>query len=572
MDLSFERTEKGNFLVAGLPESGQEGASPYIKEMLDNARIPLLMRRQDFQMDGCRKARYRINGMQSLAKCFEERQIDSGTLQFLLRQVTAVQRVLRRFLLPDRYLYLRPELVWLNRVEEKAGFFYLPEEETGFASELERLVKFLLMRLDHDDQEAVRIAYDLAASMGEEGFVLGEWFDKVSGEGKSGSEASAPPHDISRREEWKDRDGSERWNLEEKQRGPFPGREKQKKTSSGYEIRDKAWMGGSQSQKDLLQDVKSSTVIGGSEEEEEDVFAFLNEAGEEPGLGERIREYLQESRENWRLKKEEKEKEKEIKRLEKENRKREVHAGKREAHAGKREAHAGKREAHAGKRRSYGETAEYADGMEALPETGESRSIPNDAASGKVPANGTFGAASSKAFADRPFCSSAGSVNVVSGNLASRDKVPDKAVSERRGQGESMFFRREVSETGLEKIGMETVWLAGEKADGLAESREPLMCLLPVGACAGQSGEEIHLEKPFYLVGKAEGYVDILLDEESVSRIHAEIVCSENGVFLEDCNSRNGTSIDGKLLQPNERVRLEPGMRICFGDVQFLFR
>nr|MCR4842156.1 FHA domain-containing protein [Eubacterium sp.] len=40
----------------------------------------------------------------------------------------------------------------------------------------------------------------------------------------------------------------------------------------------------------------------------------------------------------------------------------------------------------------------------------------------------------------------------------------------------------------------------------------------------------------------------------------------------EDCNSTNGTTVDGKILSPGEKVKLRQGAHVTFGKAVYIFR
>lgn len=61
---------------------------------------------------------------------------------------------------------------------------------------------------------------------------------------------------------------------------------------------------------------------------------------------------------------------------------------------------------------------------------------------------------------------------------------------------------------------------------------------------------------------------DILLNDESVSRSHVEIVRTEEGYIMRDMNSKNGLFINNQRVQ--EHVLCE-GDAITIGDLDFLF-
>lgn len=85
-------------------------------------------------------------------------------------------------------------------------------------------------------------------------------------------------------------------------------------------------------------------------------------------------------------------------------------------------------------------------------------------------------------------------------------------------------------------------------------------------------GRQIPLERPYLLVGTAARNADIVLEDHTVSRIHAELYCDASGVRIEDCNSSNGTLVDGQLLEPGEQKQLQTGMHIRLGRTEFVFR
>lgn len=73
------------------------------------------------------------------------------------------------------------------------------------------------------------------------------------------------------------------------------------------------------------------------------------------------------------------------------------------------------------------------------------------------------------------------------------------------------------------------------------------------------------------LVGKLEGNVDIVLNDPSISRLHARFYEENGKVFLEDLNSTNGCVLNAIPLQANEKAELASGDRIRIGAVEFVY-
>ncbi len=80
------------------------------------------------------------------------------------------------------------------------------------------------------------------------------------------------------------------------------------------------------------------------------------------------------------------------------------------------------------------------------------------------------------------------------------------------------------------------------------------------------------LEQPVYTIGKKRGEADLVLNNLSISRLHARIVKETDGYYLEDMNSTNGTFKNGLQLQPYEKRKLEEGDEITLGKMTVIYR
>ena len=80
------------------------------------------------------------------------------------------------------------------------------------------------------------------------------------------------------------------------------------------------------------------------------------------------------------------------------------------------------------------------------------------------------------------------------------------------------------------------------------------------------------LEQPVYTIGKKRGEADLVLNDLSISRLHARIVKETDGYYLEDMNSTNGSFKNGLQLQPYEKRKLEEGDEITLGKMTVIYR
>lgn len=81
----------------------------------------------------------------------------------------------------------------------------------------------------------------------------------------------------------------------------------------------------------------------------------------------------------------------------------------------------------------------------------------------------------------------------------------------------------------------------------------------------------VRIEGESLSIGKQRD-ADFVLNDDSVSRLHARIYIENDVVYLEDLNSTNGTFKNGLRLQPYEKRRLEEGDEIRLGKLLFVYR
>ena len=72
-------------------------------------------------------------------------------------------------------------------------------------------------------------------------------------------------------------------------------------------------------------------------------------------------------------------------------------------------------------------------------------------------------------------------------------------------------------------------------------------------------------------IGKLKNEADLVLDDKSISRIHAKITEEKGCLYLEDCNSTNGTYLNGMPLDANDHIMLEHGDEIKLGNFMLVF-
>ena len=81
----------------------------------------------------------------------------------------------------------------------------------------------------------------------------------------------------------------------------------------------------------------------------------------------------------------------------------------------------------------------------------------------------------------------------------------------------------------------------------------------------------IYLDQELTVVGKMEQAADVVIPVDTVSRVHARIRTKHDGYYLADLNSRNGTSVNGRMLKPEEEYLLQNEDQVDFAKARYLF-
>lgn len=84
-------------------------------------------------------------------------------------------------------------------------------------------------------------------------------------------------------------------------------------------------------------------------------------------------------------------------------------------------------------------------------------------------------------------------------------------------------------------------------------------------------GEDVPIRYFPFIIGKNREISDLCLNLPQISRIHAKIEEDGDGYRITDLNSTNGTGVNGRFLETNESVHIEPGEMLSFADQRYRF-
>lgn len=98
-----------------------------------------------------------------------------------------------------------------------------------------------------------------------------------------------------------------------------------------------------------------------------------------------------------------------------------------------------------------------------------------------------------------------------------------------------------------------------------AFSPDMLLCGINTPLCA-----IFLIDKPEFILGKAEDCDGVISFSNEISRNHAKICWRDGQYFLCDLDSNNKTFLNGQVLVPHQESPIAPGDRIAFST--WIFR
>jgi pSer/pThr/pTyr-binding forkhead associated (FHA) protein len=81
----------------------------------------------------------------------------------------------------------------------------------------------------------------------------------------------------------------------------------------------------------------------------------------------------------------------------------------------------------------------------------------------------------------------------------------------------------------------------------------------------------IYLNEELTVIGKLEVAADAVIPLPTVSRVHAKIRRQEGEYYLTDLNSRNGTTVNGRILREEENYQLQDQDQVDFAEARYIF-
>ena len=157
MEIRYSREMNHNYMIIEAPEE----ETGYAVQMLSANAIEGLLKFRVRQTEEAREYYYEITSRQPLRRVLEKRTLSGQELRSILLGVLAVLKRVEEYLLKEEQLLLDPEYLYLEPDHFTVELCLVPGHREEAPQALSKLLGYLLERADHQDREAVVLAYNL---------------------------------------------------------------------------------------------------------------------------------------------------------------------------------------------------------------------------------------------------------------------------------------------------------------------------------------------------------------------------------------------------------------------------
>lgn len=113
------------------------------------------------QVDGGVEYRYQITSMRTLEESMARTSFAAQDIRKLVESLEQAVRMLGEYLLSEDKILLDPRRIFCRLSDGKLYFCYYPDKEENFSDSMKAFLPYLLKKADHEDRDAIILAYSL---------------------------------------------------------------------------------------------------------------------------------------------------------------------------------------------------------------------------------------------------------------------------------------------------------------------------------------------------------------------------------------------------------------------------
>lgn len=146
--------------------------SSYQVRMLAGNVLPSILKCRIQSLDGKMMFYYEITSRQSISSFYEQKKFKAEDLRLIFGGFIQTMEEMGEYLLNPGQLVLDPDYVYLDVEKKNLYFCYLPGYEKEVREQFRLFTEYILPKLDHEDGQAVMLGYGIYRSALEDSFHL----------------------------------------------------------------------------------------------------------------------------------------------------------------------------------------------------------------------------------------------------------------------------------------------------------------------------------------------------------------------------------------------------------------
>ena len=158
MEKEYVRELDHTYLI---PCDVQVNEDEYLLQMALRGKLPGTLPLSIAGKNGRKSLRADVTACTSIASRYKTVELTGSDLRKILSTIRDISRKMPGLLMTAQDLFLDPEWIFLGPGGDEVLLCYLPHISETEPDSIRILSEFILKRVDHSDQAAVRLAYDL---------------------------------------------------------------------------------------------------------------------------------------------------------------------------------------------------------------------------------------------------------------------------------------------------------------------------------------------------------------------------------------------------------------------------
>lgn len=146
----------------------------YQFSMIMENQIPYFLPLEIHSIDGRNDLYYKISSLQPIAKLYKNREMKLEDVKAILMGLTKVFMTAQEYMLEEKHIVIQPEYIFMNTKDRQIQVLFNPHFEKEAEDSLKELADYLIVKIDHSDQNAVMMGYQFYRTVREDNFVIND--------------------------------------------------------------------------------------------------------------------------------------------------------------------------------------------------------------------------------------------------------------------------------------------------------------------------------------------------------------------------------------------------------------